>query len=296
MAGLDQDMLTLIEFLAKNKIQDAKNAAIQCCENDTTKKNQIQIGYYKRLLESGNTNFMELPVILQSLMRMEDVSSFREDRYYLGKTQKKLFDQICRGRKVTDKLMEYGIPYRNTSIMYGKPGTGKTEFARYVAYKLGLPYAYLNFSHLIDSLMGKTAQNIQRVFDFCKGQQCVLMLDEIDCIGITRKKGSGSDAEMGRITITLMQCLDDLVDGQIVLAATNRKDILDDALDRRFRNKVEFKVFDQEEELNMIQKFVDSIDVMEMDQDLVEYAKKRHTQSETIDHLVEKLIQIVSKE
>lgn len=142
-------------------------------------------------------------------------------------------------------------------------------------------------------MLGK---NIQRVFDFCKGQQCVLMLDEIDCIGISRKKGSGSDTEMGRITITLMQCLDDLIDGQIVLAATNRKDILDDALGRRFRNKVEFKVFDQEEELNMIQKFVNSIDVMEMDQDLIEYAKKGHTQSETIDHLVEKLIQIVSKE
>lgn len=296
MAGLDQNMLTLIECLAKNKIQDAKDAAIQCCENDTTKKNQMQIEYYERLLKNGNTNFMELPVMLQSLMRIEDVSSFREDRYYLGKAQKKLFNQICKGRKVTDKLMEYGIPYRNTSIMYGVTGTGKTEFARYVAYKLGVPYAYLNFSHLIDSLMGKTAQNIQRVFDFCKGQQCVLMLDEIDCIGISRKKGSGSDSEMGRITITLMQCLDDLIDGQIVLAATNREDILDDALGRRFRNKVEFKVFDQEEELNMIQKFIDSIDVMEMDPDLVEYAKKGHTQSETIDHLVEKLIQIVGNE
>ena len=296
MAGLDQNMLTLIECLAKNKIQDAKNAAIQCCENDTTKKNKIEIRYYQQLLKNGNTNFMELPVMLQSLMRMEDVSNFREDRYYLGKTQKRLFEQICRGRKVTDKLMEYGIPYRNSSIIYGTPGTGKTEFARYVAYKLGLPYTYLNFSHLIDSLMGKTAQNLQKVFDFCKGQQCVLMLDEIDCIGINREKGSGSNAEMGRITITLMQCLDDLIDGQIVLAATNRKDVLDDALIRRFQNKIEFTIFEQKEELQMIKNFVDSIDVMEMDEELIEYAKEGHTQSETIDHLVKKLIQIVSNE
>lgn len=233
---------------------------------------------------------------LQLLMQVEDVSSFREDRYYLGKTQKKLFDQICRGRKVTNKLMEYGISYRNSSLVYGIPGTGKTEFAKYVAYKLGLPYAYLNFSHLINSLMGKTAQNLQTVFDFCKSLQCVLMLDEIDCIGTSRKKGSGPNTEMGRTTITLMQCLDDLVDGQIVLAATNREDVLDDALMRRFQNKIEFTSFEQKEELQMIKKFVDSIDVMDMDEGLIEYAKEGHTQSETIDHLVEKLIQIVSDE
>ena len=56
-------------------------------------------------------------------------------------------------------------------FIYGEPGTGKTEFAKYVAFKLGVPYAYLNFSYLIESYMGKTAQNLQKVFDFCKGQQ-----------------------------------------------------------------------------------------------------------------------------
>ena len=179
---------------------------------------------------------------------------------------------------------------------HGVPGTGKTEFARYVAYKLGLPYAYLNFSNLIDSYMGKTAQNLSRIFDYCKGMKCVLMLDEIDCIGQARQHNSGPDAEMGRIVISLMQCLDNLVHGQIVIAATNREDILDKALKRRFRNKVEFTKFNENEELKMIEKFVESIDLMEMDQELIEYTKGNHTQSETMDFLVEKLIQKVSKE
>lgn len=77
-------------------------------------------------------------------------------------------------------MSEYGIPYLNSTLISGIPGTGKTEFAKYVAYRLDLPYAYLNFSYLIDSYLGKTAQNLRKVFDYCKGQKCVLMLDEVD--------------------------------------------------------------------------------------------------------------------
>ena len=59
---------------------------------------------------------------------------------------------------------------------------------------------------------------------------------------------------------------------------------------------MEFTKFNENEELKMIEKFVESIDLMEMDQELIEYTKGNHTQSETMDFLVEKLIQKVSKE
>ena len=252
MAGLDRNMLMLIRALAENRIQDAKKAAIVCCANDNTKKNEGTIHYYRNLLENGNTTLFELPANIKGLLNMQDVSEFREDRYYLGKQQEKLFSDIERGVRVTVKMMEYGIPYMNSPLIYGEPGTGKTEFAKYVAFKLGLPYAYLNFSYLIESYMGKTGQNLQRVFDFCKGQQCVLMLDEVDCIGIARGGDSGVDGELGRIVIALMQALDSLVDGQIVIAATNRADRLDKALLRRFQRKEEFARYDEEEELEMI--------------------------------------------
>ena len=50
--------------------------------------------------------------------------------------------------------------------IYGEPGTGKMRVAKQAAFKLGLPYAYLNFSYLIESYMEKTGQKLQRVFDF----------------------------------------------------------------------------------------------------------------------------------
>lgn len=287
-------MLACIKALAENRIQDAKNEAICCCVNDTTKKNQSKTEYYKKLLMNGSVNLFELPPNLKGLIHMQDVSDFREDRYYLGKQQKDIFDQIARGVRVTTKMLEYGIPYTNSTLIYGIPGTGKTEFARYIAYKLGLPYAYLNFSYLIESYMGKTAQNLQRVFDYCKGQKCVLMLDEIDCIGLERGHDTGVDGELGRTTIALMQALDGLIDGQVVIAATNRCDRLDKALLRRFQRKIEFVPFIQEERIAMIQTFVNSVDPAFLTDKILQYAEEPHTQAETVKYLIEKIVEIVN--
>lgn len=291
MAGLDDNMLYLIRALAENRIQDAKKAAIACCVSDNTKKNEGKVSYYKKLLENGSTNMFELPPNLKGLLHMQDVSDFNEARYYLGKQQSELFDKIEAGVKTTTKLLEYGIPYMNSTLIYGEPGTGKTEFAKYVAYKLGLPYAYVNFSYLIESYMGKTSQNLQRIFDYCKGQKCVLMLDEVDCIGIARGNDSGCDGELGRTTIALMQALDSLVDGQIIIAATNRQDRLDKALSRRFQNRVEFVRYEENEELEMIKKYINSVDKSFYIGEMEEFARTSHTQAETVKFLVEKIVQ-----
>lgn len=292
--GMDDHMLSCIKALAENRIQDAKNEAICCCINDTTKKNESKTKYYKKLLENGSTNMFELPANLTGLIRMQDVSDFREDRYYLGYQQKELFEQIEKGVRTTTKMLEYGIPYMNSTLIYGVPGTGKTEFARYTAYKLGLPYAYLNFSYLIESYMGKTAQNLQRVFDYCKGQKCVLMLDEVDCIGLERGHDTGVDGELGRTTIALMQALDGLVDGQVVIAATNRSDRLDKALLRRFHRQVEFNPYEPFERRYMAEKYINSVDPKFMTEEIKSFVEDEHTQAEIVKYLIEKIVEKVS--
>lgn len=291
--GMDDRMLSCIKELAENRIQDAKNEAIICCINDTTKKNEGRTSYLKKLLENGSTNLFELPANLKGLLNMQDVSDFNENRYYLGKEQAELFRKIEKGVRTTTKMLEYGIPYMNSTLIYGAPGTGKTEFAKYTAYKLGLPYAYLNFSYLIESYLGKTAQNLNRIFDYCKGQKCVLMLDEIDCIGLARGHDTGADGELGRTTIALMQSLDGLVDGQIIIAATNRCDRLDKALLRRFQRKIEFKSFDVAERRAMIETYMNSVDPAFITDDMLNYADKPHTQAEIVNFLIEKIVERV---
>lgn len=289
--GMDANMLACIKALAENRIQDAKKEAICCCLNDTTKKNESQTTYYKKLLENGSAKMFELPVNLQGLLYMQDMSDFNEKRYYLGNAQKELFSKIENGVNITTKMMEYGIPYMNSTLIFGIPGTGKTEFAKYVAYKLNLPYAYIKFSYLIDSYLGKTAQNLNRIFDYCKGQKCVLMLDEIDCIGLARGNDTGVDGELGRTTIALMQLLDELVEGQVIIAATNRSDRLDPALLRRFQRQIEFSPYDQVERKAMIERYINSVDSTFLTDEMLHYADHCHTQAETVKFLVEKIIE-----
>ena len=289
--GMDEHMLSCVRALAENRIQDAKNEAIICCINDTTKKNESKTKYYKKLLENGSTNLFELPANLKGLINMQDVSDFNENRYYLGAEQKELFEKIETGVKTTTKMLEYGIPYMNSTLIYGEPGTGKTEFAKYTAYKLGLPYAYLNFSYLIESYLGKTAQNLNRIFDYCKGQKCVLMLDEIDCIGLARGQDTGADGELGRTTIALMQSLDGLVDGQIIIAATNRFDRLDKALLRRFQRKIEFKPFDRNERLLMMETYMNSVNPSFITNEIIHYVEEPHTQAEIVKYLIDKIVE-----
>lgn len=294
--GMSDNMLACIRAIAENRIQDAKQYAICCCVEDSTKKNEGKVQYYKKLLENGSDNVMEVPMNIKGLVKMIDVSDFNENRYYLGRQQADVFTRIIKAVNTTTKLLEYGIPYTNSTLLSGIPGTGKTEFAKYTAYKLGLPYVYLNFSYLIDSYMGKTSQNIQRVFDFCKGMKCVLMLDEIDCIGLARKGGGGSDGEIARITISLMQALDDLADGQIVIAATNRADLLDKALLRRFQSVTDFVPYEADERLMMIETYMNSVNPAFLTDELRKYANEPHTQAEIVKYLIKEIIKKVNEE
>ena len=95
--------------MAKNQIPDAKTAARASLANDNTKKNEVEVGYYTKLIINGNTTMLELPSNVQGLMTVEDMGHFLTDRYYTGKTQKELFEDIITGVKVTERLTYYGI-------------------------------------------------------------------------------------------------------------------------------------------------------------------------------------------
>ena len=295
--GMTEKQLAMVRALAENRIQDAKKYAICCCVEDSTKKNEYQIRRYKAMLENERPNFMEVPANLVGCLRLEDVSEFRENRYYLGKTERTIFERIERTNRVSMRLLEIGIPYLNSTLLYGDPGTGKTMFGRYVAYKLKLPFAYVNFSYLIDSYMGNTSKNLKKVFDFCKGKPCVLMLDEIDCIGLKRSGGGdGAGGELARTTISLMQELDTLANEQIVIASTNREDRLDPALKRRFYQKERMSCFEESERNYMAFKFLDDVGIEYDRAEIEEYAKEQRTQADMIKFATQIVIRNVENE
>lgn len=260
----------LIRAIAENDIRSARKCALACLSEDTTQKNRSFVARYKSILSSEGSSLFELPSDLREILVCEDVSlTFREDRYFLTEEKKALADKIFRMSEVSQKLMEMEIPYKNASLLYGAPGTGKTLFGKYIAYKLGLPFCYLNFSRTVDSYMGATSKNIAKAFSYAASNPCVFMLDEVDTISCNRADGmSGAEKEIGRVTITLLQEFDKLPNDVIVLAATNRMDLLDEAFISRCSIREKFKPFSDAEKRAMVEKFLSSVTMSISEQEM----------------------------
>lgn len=261
----------LISAIAENDIRSARKCALECLSEDTTQKNRSFVDRYKSILSSEGSSLFELPSDLREILVCEDVSlTFREDRYFITEEKKALADKIFRMSEVSQKLMEMEIPYKNASLLYGAPGTGKTLFGKYIAYKLGLPFCYLNFSRTVNSYMGATSRNIAKAFSYAASNPCVFMLDEVDTISCNRASGmsGGSEREIGRATITLLQEFDKLPNDVIVLAATNRMDLLDEAFISRCSIREKFKPFSDAEKRAMVEKFLSSVTMSISEQEM----------------------------
>lgn len=298
--GLTDNQQRLIRAVAESDIQSAKKYAVACLTEDTTQKNQWFCKKYKSILESSGANMIELPSDLKGLLYVEDVSlSFREGRYYLSDREKAVYEDIVRMKKVNERLMEMGIPYMNSTILYGESGTGKTTFGRYVAFKTGLPFCYMNFSNMINSYMGSTSKNISKAFSYAISNPCVFMLDEVDCISIRRadtESSGGSGGEMARITITLMQEFDKLPNDVIVIGATNRIDRIDEALLRRFSLKHEVKVLTKSERTAMVEKFLKDINMSLPEDEIGAMVSKNVNQSMLLNELIRTISEKIAME
>lgn len=290
--GLNENIKNLITSVVDNDLQKAKSYANVIVSNETATSNQYFCKTIKAKLETQH-NFIELPYDLKGILKMEDVStSFNENRYYLTEREKKIFEQIEMANNTNKKLTEMGIRYLNSTLLYGESGTGKTTFGKYVAYKLGLPFAYLNFSQCISSYLGSTSKNIEKVFDYVAKQKCVLMLDEVDAIGI--KRGKEDLGEMSRIVIGLMQSFDLLENDVIVIGATNRKDMIDEALIRRFSIIHEVKELNNNNAYNLIINYLDDLKIEYDDDNILEYIETHHKQSEIIKDVIKSIVKMMN--
>lgn len=285
--GMTANQLTLVRYVAENNLAKAKQAALCCCAEDNTQKNHYNVVRYQNLLKSGGLNMIELPSNISSFATMEDLSvSYLENRYYVTKEERELFELIKNMNDVSLQLMEKQIPYLNATLLYGESGVGKTAFSRYVAYKLEMPYLYVNFSKMLDSYLGGTAKNLNHLFNFINQQKCVVMLDEIDSLAVNRKySDSSAGAEVSRSTTCLLQLLDAVTNDHVILAATNLIEEVDPAVKRRFTEKHEMHRLASADNEQFIIQFLKDTEFAYDEDSVKRYASENHSQAEITTHL-----------
>lgn len=261
--ALTQNNCEMIKAIAENNMFLAKKAAIASCVEDGSKKNAWFTQKYEKILCYGSASSIleNIPPNLKWKLAGELPENFNKEHYYLSERERTVYEKIYRMKIVAQQMQELGITYRNATLLHGASGTGKTMFGRYVAHRLQMPYFYLNFSQMVDSYLGGTASNIHNAFNYIKEVPCVFMIDEIDCIAGKRSNrgGKGPDGEIERTTISIMQELDSLPNNVVLIAATNRKDLLDEAILRRFSVIHEVKPLTQEEDFVMVRDFMEDV-------------------------------------
>lgn len=142
-----------------------------------------------------------------------------------------------------DKYARIGAKQPKGALLVGPPGTGKTLLAKAVAGEAKVPFFHLSGSEFVEMFVGVGASRVRDLFqNAAKNAPCIVFIDEIDAIGKRRDTGLGGNDEREQTLNQLLSEMDGFESGKgiLVLAATNRPEILDKALLRpgRFDRRV----------------------------------------------------------
>ncbi len=175
-------------------------------------------------------------------VRFSDVAGAEEEKEEL----KEVVDFL----KNPKKFSEIGARIPKGVLLVGPPGTGKTLFAKAVAGEAGVPFFSISGSDFVEMFVGVGASRVRDLFEVAKkNMPCIVFIDEIDAVGRQRGTGMGGGHDEREQTLNqLLVQMDGFEsnDGIIIMAATNRADILDPALLRpgRFDRQIYVNVPD----------------------------------------------------
>lgn len=159
-------------------------------------------------------------------VRFDDVAGADEAKQELA--------EVVEFLKGPEKYNALGAKIPKGVLLYGPPGTGKTLLAKAVAGEAGVPFFSISGSDFVEMFVGVGASRVRDLFDRAKkSAPCIIFIDEIDAVGRQRGAGLGGGHDEREQTLNQMLVEMDGFEGNsgiIVIAATNRPDILDPAL------------------------------------------------------------------
>lgn len=240
--GLENDQEKLLsvlnELIEHSKKTRKINFALQLQSilKDTLRQPKtnplIKVGsepYYSRLEDKETSD-----LILEKL-----TSDYTFDNLVASDQVRKELELFVKEHQNTELLRTYDLPIANKLLLHGPSGCGKTLATYVLAGELHKMMVVVNLGAIVSSKLGETSKNLAKIFRKAAIEDCIIFIDEFDSLGKVRDYGQ-DHGEMKRVVNTILQLFDYLPQSSIVIAATNQKDMLDDALLRRFDLSIKF--------------------------------------------------------
>ena len=248
-----KNVAEVCKMMAKDRILIKSRGDEKIIAEVDPKVDQKALVANARVACNKNTHKVEriLPSLIDPLVRLMRVENVPDSTYDMvgGCDQqiKEIKEVIELPIKHPEIFEALGIPQPKGVLMYGPPGTGKTLLARAVAHHTKAQFIRVSGGELVQKYIGEGARLVREVFVMArKNPPSLIFIDEIDSIGSRRTEGgkAGGDSEVQRTMLELLNQLDGFESAQQIkiIMATNRIDILDDALMRpgRIDRKIMF--------------------------------------------------------
>ena len=210
--------------------------------DDERKKQHVSLANeLQRILDNGASPIPPSPdrlLGLESLPKDADrgaplLEIRHPDRYLedlvLADAQRAILVRVIEEFRQWDVLEAHGLRPGHKLLFCGPSGCGKTATAEALSRELGVPLLVVRFDAVVSSLLGETAANLRKVFDFTARGVWVVLFDEFDAIGRSRDD-STEHGELKRVVNSFLQMLDRFGGQSLVVAATNFEQALDPAL------------------------------------------------------------------
>lgn len=244
VAGYVQQLIRKLRESGEEKAADRLNRVLSELQNSDMRL-------------SGSNGQLRLPVDHDSRLSLGDESWIRteEVEVILNSGVRERVEEFLTFVRASDELLANRVGVAPSMILYGPPGIGKTELARYIAAQLQLPLITARSDSLISSFLGNTAKNLRMLFEHAMSRPCVLFLDELDSVAKLRDDHHEM-GELKRVVVSLLQNIDALGNETVLLAATNHQHLLDPAIWRRFAYRLEMKLPNYDERTKMFAIFL----------------------------------------